>query len=37
MEVTEAGLIAALWVVGIYAAVLTVGVGIGAAVVFVVS
>ena len=37
MAVSEAGLVTALWIIGIYAGVLTVGIAIVAAVVFMVS
>ena len=36
MALTEAGLVTALWVIGIYAGVLTVGIGVVAGVVFMV-
>ena len=37
MALSEAGLVTALWIIGIYAGVLTVGIAIVAAVVFMVS
>ena len=37
MALSEAGLVTALWVIGIYAGVLTVGIAVVAAVVFMVS